>query len=175
MIRLLVAIIGIPLLLGGVALVLIGVLDGGDEEVPSATSTSTSSSTPTAPASRTLAATPTASPDAGVCAENPDPGTSDVVQVDVPTAGAEVTSPVTVSGRIAAFEATFQIRIYDANGIVLADQTGMSAEGQTLAVFSEDVLFTVSEETPACIWVYEFSARDGSRIHVIQIPVVLQP
>ena len=38
-----------------------------------------------------------------------------------------------------------------------------------------DVAFDVDEGTPACIWVYEASARDGSSIHVGQIPVTLSP
>lgn len=51
----------------------------------------------------------------------------------------------------------------------------MSAEGQTLSPFSEDVTFSVGAPTSACLWVYEASARDGSPIHVGQVPVLLQP
>jgi hypothetical protein len=94
--------------------------------------------------------------------------------VDTPTAFERLTSPVTVSGRIAAFEATFKIRIFDAAGGIAGGVTGMSAEGQVLSPFSTDVEFAVVAETPGCIWVYEDSARDGSPIHVAQIPVVLR-
>jgi hypothetical protein len=110
-----------------------------------------------------------------VCAENPDPTTDDLNRVDVPLAGESLTSPFTVSGQIAAFEATFQITIFDADGNQIADQVAMSEEGQVVSVFSEDVGFLVSEETPACIWVYEASAADGSAVNVVQIPVILQP
>jgi Immunoglobulin-like domain of bacterial spore germination len=69
-----------------------------------------------------------------VCPANPSPATPDFNQVDTPTAGDRVSSPVSVRGRIAAFEATFKIKIFDAGGNVLADVTGMSSEGQTLAL-----------------------------------------
>jgi len=117
--------------------------------------------------------TPTGQPD--VCQPNPDPAPADVAEVDSPEADDSVTSPVTVSGRIAAFEAQFNITIFDADGDSIADVSGMSAEGQVLSAFSEDVSFDVTESTPACIWVYELSARDGSQTHVGQIPVTLSP
>ena len=156
------------------ALVLFAACGDDDEE----------DTTPTAGATRTVSATetpdedePTATPDplATVCADNPDPGTDEVVQVDAPEAGDEVSSPLSVTGQIAAFEATFKITIYDVDGNVLGDLTGMSSEGQTLAPFAEEVSFAVTEETPACLWVYEASARDGSPIHVLQIPLLLAP
>ncbi len=117
--------------------------------------------------------TPTAVPD--VCQPNPDPATPDLQVIDAPLPGSAVTSPVTVRGRIAAFEAAFKITTYDGAGTPIADVSGMAQEGQTLSPFSEDVAFSVSGPTPACIWVYEASARDGSPIHVGQIPVLLQP
>ena len=151
---------------------------GGDDET-------TGDGTPGASATRTAnptqrpteAAEPTGTPDplATICAENPDRGNADVVQVDEPLVGDLVTSPVTVRGKVAAFEATFKITIYDAAGATIADVTGMSQEGQTLAPFEVEVPFSVTQETPACLWVYEASARDGLPIHVLQIPVMLQP
>jgi len=121
------------------------------------------------------AATPTPDALAIVCQENPDPATDDLVRVNAPVARDAVSSPLTVQGRIAAFEATFQITIFDADGNILGEEAGMSSEGQTLAPFAEDVPFSVTEETPACLWVYEKSARDGRPIHVVQIPVLLLP
>ncbi len=118
--------------------------------------------------------TPTAVPD--VCQPNPDPAPSDVAEVDSPEANDSVTSPVTVSGRIAAFEAQFNITIFDAAGDSIADVDAMSAEGQVLSPFSEDVAFSVTEETPACIWVYDVSEEDGvTPLNVVQVPVILQP
>lgn len=110
-----------------------------------------------------------------VCTENPDPVTADILLVDSPVAGATVTSPITVSGQIAAFEAQFQITLYDASGGVVADMAGHSQEGQVLSPFSEQLMFPSNASGPACLWVYEHSAQDGQPIHVKQVPIVLAP
>jgi len=137
------------------------------------------SSSPSATATRSATGSPkpsaTSSPAASVCKPNPDPATAADNVVDAPLSRAAVTSPVTVSGRIAAFEATFRITIFDASGDITADQSAHSAEGQVLSPFSERVAFSVSKETPACIWVYENSARDGNPVNVVQVPVTLKP
>ena len=109
------------------------------------------------------------------CQPNPDPATPDTTQVDSPAAGATVTSPVTVSGRIAAFEAQFNITIFDAAGDSIVDVPGNSEEGFVLSPFSEDVAFSVSEPTLACLWVYDVSEGDGSPLAVVQIPLTLLP
>jgi hypothetical protein len=112
------------------------------------------------------------------CQENPDPVTGDFQVIDAPEAGATVTSPVTVSGQILAFEAAFQVAIFDPDGNAIVAPIAAQAQqadiGQ-LAPFSVDVPFVVTEQQPGCIWVYEESARDGSIIHVGQIPVTLNP
>jgi hypothetical protein len=110
-----------------------------------------------------------------VCAPNPSPATPDTNQVDTPAAGARVSSPVTVRGRIAAFEATFRVAIFDGAGNTSADVQGMSSEGQTLAPFEVLVPFSATSEIPACMWVFESSARDGSPVNVVQIPITLLP
>ncbi len=151
--------------------------NGGDGATPgpdgAPTPAVTDSEEETATPDVTPAETPTAEPE--VCQPNPDPATPEFQVIDRPSAGDTVTSPVTISGQVAAFEATFKITIYQADGSIIADVTGMSQEGQTLSPFSEDVTFSVSVPKPACIWVYEASARDGSLIHVSQIPVMLSP
>jgi len=145
--------------------------EGEEDSSPAASATAaTSTSTPT-PAIPTDFPTPVF---VDVCTANPDPATPDMNVVTTPTAGDVLSSPVQVTGRIAAFEATFRITIYDAQSNVLADQAAMSSEGQTLAPFSVTVPFTVTAYTPACIWVYEISAADGvTPIHIVQIPVAL--
>jgi hypothetical protein len=41
--------------------------------------------------------------------------------------------------------------------------------------FDTDVSFSVDRKQPGMIQVYEVSAKDGSMIHVIEIPVTLLP
>ena len=119
--------------------------------------------------------TPTAEPE--VCQPNPDPATPEFQVIDQPGADDTVTSPVTISGQVLAFEATYQIGIFDAAGNPIVERFGTAGgvEMGELAPFSIDVEFDVDHATPACIWVYEQSAMDGSSIHVGQIPVTLSP
>ncbi len=114
---------------------------------------------------------------AEVCQTNPDPATSEFQVIDQPGVDDTVTTPVTISGQVLAFEGTYQIGIFDAAGdpIVETFGTAVGTEIGELAPFSIDVAFDVDEPTPACIWVYEASAMDGSPIHVGQIPVTLLP
>lgn len=121
--------------------------------------------------------TPTPTPEPEVCQPNPDPATPEFQVIDQPGPDDSVTSPVTISGRVLAFEGTYQIGIFDAAGDPIVETFGTAAgmEIGELAPFSINVGFNVDEPTPACIWVYEASARDGSPTHVGQIPVTLSP
>jgi hypothetical protein len=122
--------------------------------------------------------TPTPGPETpvpDVCGPNPAPGTLETIVIEQPTPLSKHTRSLTVTGQIAAFEATFKVRIYDANGGVLVGATGMSAEGQMLSPFSQEVNLSVAEEMPACLWVYEESARDGSPTNVAQVPISVSP
>ena len=121
--------------------------------------------------------TPTPTPAADVCQTNPDPATPEFQVIDEPGLEDSVTSPIAISGRILAFEGTYQIGIFDAAGDPIVETFGTAAgmEVGELAPFSVTVGFNVDEPTPACLWVYEASARDGSPIHVGQIPVTLLP
>jgi hypothetical protein len=140
---------------------------------PGATVSAQNGETPTPVA--TLAETPTAVLE--ICQPNPDPATPEFQVIDQPSAGDTLASPVTISGQVLANEATFQVGIFDivGNPIVETFDTAEAAEIGVLAPFSIDVEFEVDLPTPACIWVYEASARDGSPVHVGQIPVTLAP
>jgi hypothetical protein len=94
-----------------------------------------------------------------------------------PQHSSQVTSPLFVSGEVNYFEATYQIAIYDTSGTPLVETFGTAQQPNmgVIGPFSHEVAFAVSEPTPACLWVYEQSARDGSPIHVGQVPLVLLP
>lgn len=59
-----------------------------------------------------------------------------LVQIDTPREGAEVASPVTVTGDAAAFEATIVWRLRDANGDEIDAGNATTAEGMTFSEFS---------------------------------------
>jgi hypothetical protein len=143
---------------------------------PAASATSTPQATATATPTATVANTATTSPIANVCQTNPSPATSDQTVVNQPQPGAQVTSPVTVSGQINAFEAQFNIAIKDAAGNDIATVPDVFAsQGQTLAPFSTTVPFTVASQTPACLWVFDLSQMSGLPVQVVQVPITLVP
>ena len=158
------------LILTVVAVAVLGVAACGDDD-----DEATLSPTPTP--SLTQSPSPSPTPFPNVCLPNPDPATAEFQILDQPAPSSEVTSPVTVSGQVNYFEATYQIAIYDEAGTALVETFG-TAPGPDIGMlgsFSDDVAFAVSEPTPACLWVFEQSARDGSLINVGQVPLVLLP
>ena len=88
-----------------------------------------------------------------------------------------VTSPVTVSGLILAFEAQFNIAIKDASGADIATVPDVfAADGTMLSPYSTSVPFTVTTQTPACLWVFDISNMDGvTSTQVVQVPITLAP
>jgi len=145
----------------GAITVLLFIASCDDDEGPSPTPSPTPTTTATAPPN--------------VCLPNPDPATPDQLVIDAPEPNDAVTSPVTVSGQIAAFEAAFKLTIYDAAANQIANVNGLAEEGQVLSPFSEQVNFSVTTSTPACLWVYTLNAADGSIQDVGQVPIMLLP
>jgi hypothetical protein len=143
------------------------------------TSATTGTPTPTPAPTATASATPTASnhaPAASACQANPDPATPAQVVITQPVAYAQVSgSTLLVAGSINAFEATFQISVKDASGTDIVSQTAHSQTGQTLSPFSATVPATVSASTPACLWVFQFSANTGNPSMIQQVPITLIP
>ncbi len=150
------------------AVALLGVAACGDDDDGA---TSTPSDAPS------LTGSPSPTPFPNVCLPNPDPATADFQVLDQPAPSSEVTSPVTVSGQVNYFEATYQIAIYAENGTALVEVFGMAQQPDIgiIGPFTHDVAFAVTAPTPACLWVFESSARDGSPVHVGQVPLVLLP
>ncbi len=168
----------LALALASIAL-LVACDNGGDGATPAPDGAPTPAVTESEEETATPAVTPaeTATAEPEVCQPNPDPATPEFQVIAEPSEGDTVTSPVTISGLVLAFEATYQIGIFDADGNPIVETFGTAgpAEAGELAPFSIDVAFDVDEETRACIWVYEASARDGNPINVGQIPVTLSP
>ena len=126
-------------------------------------------------ADATTAAARNAASRSNVCKPNPDPATPAQVIVNLPHPHAHVTSPVKVKGKINAFEATFQIAIKDSSGNDIVSVTAHSHQGQTLSPFKKKVHFTVTAQKPACLWVFQFSAQDGTPSMIKQVPITLVP
>jgi hypothetical protein len=98
------------------------------------------------------------------------------ILVESPLIGAVVSNPVTVSGTANVFEATVSLRILDANGNEIARTFTQATCGTGCrGTFSVAVSYRVSSQQRGTIEVYESSAKDGSPINVVSIPVMLTP
>jgi hypothetical protein len=135
----------------------------------------------------TVNPTPTSVPN--VCPENPDPAGPEIMVVEEPRKNDALTSPAHVRGWGAGIgfeKAGVRVAIYDATGepVAQAKAPPLSAEGRipppTLTVgefsapFAADIAFRTIVDQPGCVRVFELSAADGSPIHVVQVPVLLQ-
>jgi germination protein M len=94
------------------------------------------------------------------------------ILVESPLAFEEVTIPLRATGTANTFEANFQYELTDSDGRIVAEDfvTATSGTG-TRGTFE----FTVSFEVPADglgeLIVFESSAKDGSRINLVEIPL----
>jgi hypothetical protein len=118
---------------------------------------------------------PVAHAQQNVCEANPSPvdASDPSVVVAEPAANAGVSSPLHVEGQARVFEATVSLTLYDEDGDEIAAGTTNAAEGGVLSDFSTDLPFTAATNTPACLWVFEVSAQDGSPVNVVQVPLTL--
>ena len=93
-----------------------------------------------------------------------------------PVIGEQVTGPVTVSGTADVFEAVVSVRILDsAGGEIARTFTTASCGTGCRGDYSVAVSYTVPQEEPGIIEVFETSAKDGQPVNVQQIPVTLTP
>lgn len=167
-----------------------------EEQAPSEIGVRITTVTPTATPAAVLtpAPTPTVSPTStavpNVCSQNPDPAGPEIMVVEEPLENDALTSPAHVRGWGAGIgfeDGGVQIAIYDATGEPVAEVRAppLSPEGRipppTLemgefaAPFAADIVFATVVAQPGCVEVFELSPADGSPMHVVQIPVLLQP
>lgn len=98
------------------------------------------------------------------------------ILVETPAVGDTIASPVRLTGTSNTFEAAFTIDVVDANGNVLQEQHAQATAGSgTRGTFDVTVPFKVKEQQSGKVEVFELSAKDGSKINVVDIPVTLSP
>jgi hypothetical protein len=74
------------------------------------------------------------------------------------------------------FEAVVSIAILDEHGRTVASTFTMATCGTGCrGSYATDVRYHVDTRQPGTLRVYEVSAKDGSPIHVVEIPVILTP
>ena len=96
------------------------------------------------------------------------------ILVESPLAFQVVTSPLHATGTANTFEATFQYDLVNGAGTVVKTHfvTATSGTG-TRGTFEFSVPFTAGNHSSGSLVVYEISAKDGSRINEIGIPLKL--
>ena len=99
-------------------------------------------------------------------------GQAPAILVESPVPGQSVTSPVHVGGSANVFEAQFRAKVVDPSGKTLTDQAIKATSGTgTRGTFSANIPFSPTRAGLGSIVFYEPSAKDGSPINVVKIPV----
>ncbi len=109
---------------------------------------------------------------ANVCTQSASAAV-DAIQVSSPTAGSSVQSPLKVTGTMNSTDGLFFIAVVLADGTHVIDYPGHASQGGALAPFSQQVPFSIFENTPACLWVYPQNVADP--VDALRIPIVLEP
>ena len=96
------------------------------------------------------------------------------ILVEDPLPGDAVTSPFHVTGTANTFEATFIVTLIDSKGAKVYEQPAMATSGTgTRGTFDVTLSFTGAASGTGTLRVWESSAKDGSPINVVEIPVRL--
>ena len=100
---------------------------------------------------------------------------NDFIQVKSPQKNAAVKNPVLISGKANVDEANVRVKITDNNKNVLAD-TFITADGwmDKLYPFKKEISYETPQTKNGLIEIFEESAKDGSEIYKVEIPVVFK-
>lgn len=95
--------------------------------------------------------------------------------IEEPAVGEPIGSPMYLAGRSNTFEAVFQVQVIDAQGHLVADdQVKATAGTGTWGSFETKLLLSSPAAGLGKVVAFEISAKDGSRIHQIEIPVMIR-
>lgn len=95
--------------------------------------------------------------------------------VESPAVGDSVESPLRVWGTANTFEATFMLNIVDPEGAIIAEEVVTATSGTgTRGTFDVTVPFETTSSGMGTLVVFELSAKDGSQINIVEIPVLME-
>ncbi|WP_433538547.1 Gmad2 immunoglobulin-like domain-containing protein [Micromonospora sp. CA-249363] len=102
------------------------------------------------------------------------PGLLAPIVVAGPSVGERVTAPLTISGTADVYEATVSVRVLDDAGRQVAAGFGTASCGSGCrGEYRVVVTWRTTRDQHGTIEVYEVSARDGTRINTVAVPVLL--
>jgi Immunoglobulin-like domain of bacterial spore germination/Sporulation and spore germination len=94
------------------------------------------------------------------------------ILVELPLPFETVTSPLRIAGSANTFEATFEYDLVGPDGKVIAHHVVTATSGSgTRGTFDVTQPFTVAGGSAGRLIVYERSAENGRRTHVVEIPI----
>ena len=98
------------------------------------------------------------------------------ILVESPFAFEEVSSPLRVTGTANTFEATFNYELTDTDGKIVDENfvTATSGTGTRGTFDFTTDLYTVPFDGVGSLIVFELSAKDGSRINLVEIPLRME-
>jgi hypothetical protein len=98
---------------------------------------------------------------------------NEFIQVKTPQKNTTIKNPVLISGKANVFEANVRVRIKDDNKNVLTD-TFITADGwmDKLYPFEKEISYSQPGSKNGVVEIFEESAKDGSDLHKIAIPIV---
>jgi hypothetical protein len=146
---------------------------------PTGTATPTATVTMTPTVEPTVTVTPTIEPTAIPTGTTvwTDPGQA--IEVFSPVANGLYHSPIELRGLSQTFEGVVNMRLSAVGGAldgeVLGERTALGGSVERFAFFDSYLRFTTSEVISATLEVFEVSAKDGSEIHKVSIPLTLLP
>lgn len=96
------------------------------------------------------------------------------IMLESPLPKSTIGNPVRIRGTANTFEASFIVRITDAAGKIVAEKPVMATSGMgTRGTFNELIKYKAPKHGRGSITVFEPSAKDGSEINKVTIPVNL--
>lgn len=98
------------------------------------------------------------------------------ILLESPTIGETVSGPVRLRGTANTFEAAFTVQLLDGDGEVLVQRPAMATSGTgTRGTFDVTVPLDVDTATAGAVALFEESAKDGSPINRVEVPVEFEP
>lgn len=95
-----------------------------------------------------------------------------IIFVASPAVNDTVSSPLRVTGTANTFEAAFTLQILDSDGAVLVEQPMTATSGSgTRGAFDATIDFDAEPGSQITLRVFELSAKDGSEVNVVEIPL----
>lgn len=95
-----------------------------------------------------------------------------LIFLEAPAPGDTIASPVRLWGTANTFEATFVAEVRDAAGTTLVRRVVTATSGNGFrGTFDVSLTFDPKQATSGQVVVYELSARDGSKVNEVAVPV----